>query len=93
MPTEDELLDLIAQTTKLDRSKFVREAPLTSLGIESLDVVEVIFALEEKYDIEIPFNANSRNDALTGAVFSTVGDIVDQVQALVQKRAAAAVAS
>src|ERR1700730_12118183 len=34
------------------------ESRLEAIGVESLDVIEIIFALEKKYDVAIPFNAN-----------------------------------
>ena len=41
---------------------------LEELGIASLDVVEIIFELEERFDIEIPFNANQANGEVIAAV-------------------------
>jgi acyl carrier protein len=55
---------------------------LEDLGIESLDAVEMIFELEEKFDITIPYNANdSRTE------FDTVGDVVRAVEKLVDGKA------
>jgi acyl carrier protein len=55
---------------------------LEDLGLESLDAVEMIFELEEKFDITIPYNANdSRME------FETVGDVVQAVQSLVNGKA------
>ena len=54
---------------------------LEDLGIELIDAVEMIFDLEEKYDIEIPYNANK-----VGPEFVTVGDIVRAIQTLVASK-------
>ena len=51
---------------------------LDELGIESLDVVEMIFELEDCFGVEIPVNANT-----AGKEFKTVGDIVLLVEKLV----------
>jgi acyl carrier protein len=48
---------------------------LDDLGIDSLSAVEMIFDLEEKFDIQIPYNSN---DARTE--FETVGSVVDAIQ-------------
>ena len=56
---------------------------LEDLGLESLDAVEMIFDLEEKFDIEIPYNANTNNPR---AEFDTVGDVVKLIQKLVDKK-------
>ena len=52
-------------------------------GLESLDAVEMIFDLEEKFDIEIAYNANTKNPRTE---FSTVGDVVKSIQQLVDKK-------
>jgi len=59
------------------------DTKLTDIGIESLDVIEIVFALEEKFDISIPFNAN---DSATEA-FATVGQVADAVKGLVAAKA------
>jgi acyl carrier protein len=50
---------------------------LDELGLDSLGVVELTFLIEEKFDIEIPFNANFDIKA------KTVGDLIKAVEALV----------
>jgi len=55
---------------------------LEELGLESLDAVELIFELEEKFDIEIPYNANDPRPE-----FDTVGDVVKAVEGLVAAKA------
>jgi acyl carrier protein len=55
---------------------------LEDLGIESLDAVEMIFDLEEKFDIEIPYNANDSRPE-----FETVADVVRAVESLVAAKA------
>ena len=55
---------------------------LEELGIASLDVVEIIFELEERFDIEIPFNANQAN----ADPFATVGEVIAAVEGLVASK-------
>jgi acyl carrier protein len=54
---------------------------LEELGLESLDAVEMIFDLEEKFDIQIPYNANNPRTE-----FDTVGEVVRAIQDLVDKK-------
>ena len=61
-----------------------RADALETLGLESLDVLELTFAIEEKFNIEIPFNANTEFD------FKTVGELVHAVEGLVAKKTASA---
>ena len=71
----DEILDIVAQKAMIDRSKLTPSAKLTDLNVSSLDMVEVIFALEDKFGIQLPFNANtSAND------MQTVGDVIAMVE-------------
>jgi acyl carrier protein len=92
---EDEILDLVASSCKLDRALLVREAQFTNLGLASLDIVEMVFALEEKYDISIPFNANAtaRGDAAGGIAdvdFTTVGGMLAEALRLIEESRAKA---
>ena len=80
---ESRVLDIIAEKAKADRASLTRATPLADLALDSMDFVEVVFDLEEAFDISIPFSANS-TDA-SGANFQTVGDVVDQVVKLVPK--------
>lgn len=75
----NEILDIIAAKAMVDRDKLALNAKLTDLNISSLDVVEIVFALEDKFRIELPFNANSQNQE-----FETLGQVV----ALVEKQIA-----
>ena len=55
---------------------------LESLGIDSVGVVEVIFTIEEEFDIDIPYNAN---ETLSKRLdFSNVLSIVELVSELVR---------
>jgi acyl carrier protein len=51
--TQDQLLDLISEEAIIDRPKLVREATLGDLGISSLDVITMLFELEERYGVVI----------------------------------------
>ena len=76
------VIEIIA--TKARRKPVQLSDSLDSLGIESLDVLELAFAIEEKFNIEIPFNANTEFE------FKTVGELVHAVEGLVAKKTAPA---
>jgi acyl carrier protein len=80
----------VAETIKRIIAKQLSRAPedisddsdLTSLGIESLDLLEIVYEVETQFGIQIPYNANE-----PGAVaLSTVGDVVRTVETLVNAR-------
>ena len=78
---EEDIYDIIADKADVDRVKLVRDARLDDLEIESLDIVEIIFAIEEKFDIQIPYNANDAE-----MEFETVGQVVDAVQKVIEEQ-------
>ncbi len=80
----DRVLQIIAEQVVLDVSDIGDEATLEDLGIDSLGLVEAVFALEEEFDIEIPFNANQPDQSRFD--ISTVSGIVRAVETLVAAR-------
>jgi acyl carrier protein len=86
MNVETEVLDIIASCGKVERSTLTRDSVLTELGIESIDVVDIIFTIEERLDVVIPFNANARGEDSGDMKFDTAGDVIDGVQALVDAK-------
>ena len=54
----DRVIAIIAEQAVLDVSDVSMDATLEDLGIDSLGLVESIFAIEEAFDIQVPFNAN-----------------------------------
>ncbi len=55
MSIEQEMIDIIVEQLSVDKEKVVPEASFVDdLGADSLDLVELIMAMEEGFDIEIP---------------------------------------
>jgi acyl carrier protein len=90
----DAVKDAIAEVLKHPAEPLHDDTKLADLGVESIDVIEIVYMLEEKYDIDISL-AFDKAEA-TGALaanrsslnaFATVGDICRAVQALVDARA------
>ena len=80
---ESDIFDIIAEKAAVDREKIHAKAKLEDLEVESLDVVEIIFAIEEKFDVDIPFNANDQE-----LEFDTVNDVVKAVEGLIAESGA-----
>lgn len=78
---KDKVIDILAQQAMLDPGDIAPDASLESLGVDSLGLVEIVFAIEEEFDIQIPFNANEP-DAKEFDI-SSVGSIVSAIEALV----------
>jgi acyl carrier protein len=55
MAIEQEMIDIIVEQLSVEREKVVPNASFVDdLGADSLDLVELIMAMEEGFDIEIP---------------------------------------
>ena len=55
MAVDEKLIDIIAEQLSVDKAKVVGSASFVDdLGADSLDLVELIMAMEESFDIEIP---------------------------------------
>ncbi len=55
MAVNQEMIDIIVEQLSAEKDKVVPEASFVDdLGADSLDLVELIMAMEEKFDIEIP---------------------------------------
>ena len=55
MALDEKMVDIIAEQLSVDKDKVVANASFVDdLGADSLDLVELIMAMEEGYDIEIP---------------------------------------
>ena len=52
MATIDTVKEVLVENLDLEADKITEEATLESLGIDSLDMVELICDLEEKCDVE-----------------------------------------
>ncbi|MBM3613226.1 MAG: acyl carrier protein, partial [Alphaproteobacteria bacterium] len=80
----DRVLAIIAEQAVLDVSDLHEGMTLQDLGLDSLGLVEAIFAIEEAFDVSVPFNAN---DPTAGDFdISSVGAMVAAVEALVAAR-------
>jgi acyl carrier protein len=77
---EEELKDIIAEEALMDRAKLDPSAKLEDIGLDSVDLVSVVFAIEEKYGIEISEDAFTRTD--------TLGTVLQKIEALIDAKAA-----
>jgi acyl carrier protein len=80
----DRVIAIIAEQAVLEPGDVTMEATLEDLGIDSLGLVESIFAIEEAFDIQVPFNANEPQASEFD--ISSVAAIVGAVEALVAEQ-------
>jgi len=75
------VLRIISEQAILEVDDIKPETTLEDLALDSLALVEVIFAIEETFDVSVPFNANE--PATSEFDFSTVAKIIDGVKKLI----------
>ena len=68
MSIKEQVIAIIAEQAMLEPSDITLECTPEELGIDSMGLVESIFAIEETFDISVPFNANNPgSERATGA--------------------------
>ena len=73
MSAEEKVIDIIVEQLSVDKSKVVPGASFVDdLGADSLDLVELIMAMEEAFEIEIPDEVAEK--------ITSVQDAIDHVQ-------------
>ncbi len=80
MSVQQKIIEILAEQALLEPADVTLDATLESLGIDSMNLVEIIFAIEESFDIEIPFNANEPDAG--GFDISSVQSIITAVEGL-----------
>ena len=85
MDIKTKVIEILAEQAVLDISDVTLESTLESLGIDSLGIVESIFAIEEVFDINIPFNANDPSES--DFDISDVAAIVQGIEKLLAEKA------
>lgn len=82
---EEAVIAILAQQLLLEPSEIAADARVDDLGLDSLGKVEAIFALEERFDISVPFNANEPDRP--DFDFTSVPSIVAGVERLIALQA------
>ncbi|MEM8793509.1 MAG: phosphopantetheine-binding protein [Pseudomonadota bacterium] len=77
----NKIIEIIAEQAMVDPSDVPPERSLEDLGLDSLSLVEVVFGIEEAFDISVPFNANDPSDS--DFDITNVQAIVDGVKKLI----------
>ena len=70
----EKLRSILMRDYQLDVESLTLDAPLESLGIDSLGVAELLFTIEDEFKIKLPSDA---------VPLATVGDVTRYIDALV----------
>ncbi len=73
MALEDRVSEIIVEQLGITKDEFVPEAAfINELGADSLDIVELVMAMEEEFDFEIPDHDAEK--------IQTIGDAIRYVK-------------
>ncbi|MEP2782130.1 MAG: acyl carrier protein [Pseudoruegeria sp.] len=78
---KETVIEIIAEQAVLEPSDVTLQSTLEDVGIDSMGLVECIFSIEEAFDIQVPFNANSPDQSEFD--ISSVAAIIAAVEKLV----------
>ncbi len=82
--TAQQVFEIIAKQAKIDVAIIKPESTLKDLGIASLEAIELIFDIEEHFDITFPDQQGANFDS------DTAQSLVDAVQTALDGKAAGA---
>jgi acyl carrier protein len=81
--TQQQVFEIIAKQAKLDVAIIKPESTLKDLGVASLEAIELIFDIEEHFNINFPDQQGANFDT------DTVQSLVDAVQKALDEKAVA----
>ena len=81
--TQQQVFEIIAKQAKIEIATIKPESTLKDLGIESLEAIELIFDIEEHFNINFPDQQGANFDT------DTAQSLVDAVQKALSDKAAA----
>ena len=85
MSVQDKVISIIAEQALLEPGDVLLTHTPDDLGLDSMGLVECIFAIEETFDVNVPFDANEPSESTFD--ISSVAAIVKAVEALVAEQA------
>jgi acyl carrier protein len=78
MNVEEQIKDILARITRIDKNIITRESTFKEIKADSLDVVQALVAVEETFGIEIPDEEAQK--------FQNFGDFVSYVESRVPQK-------
>ena len=78
MALEERVAEIIVEQLGVSRDEVVAEASFTDdLGADSLDIVELVMAMEEEFDVEIPDEDAEKIQTIGAAIAYLKGKLGD----------------
>lgn len=89
MPTTAETLEtILVDKFSVPREKIRMDAPLSELGLDSLDLIEVLFEVEEAFNIRVPQDGPAIRAATLQELLDTITRLVESEHAVTHEEKA-----
>ncbi len=82
---EERILELVGEQTGVDPKQIPLDREFEDLNLDSVAIVELVFSLEETFDISIPFEGLDESEVKKH--FNTVSSLANYLKTLLQKNA------
>ena len=82
---EEKVLELVGKQTGIDPKQIPLDIKFEDLNLDSVAIVELVFSLEETFDISIPFEGLDESEIKKH--FYTVSSLANHLKDLLQKNA------
>ena len=82
--TADKIMEIITSKSGYSGGALQLSSQIDKMGIDSMEIVSLIFDIEERFNIELPFNAN---EDIKGKTVANLIKMVDQLVAAKAKTA------
>ena len=72
----NEVIDVVAAEGMIDRSKVTPDATIESLDLKSVDIVMILTALEEKFNVYIPMDGTLQEAKDVKSLINAIVDLI-----------------
>ena len=72
----NEIIEVVAAEGMIDRSKVTPDATIESLDLKSVDIVMILTALEEKFNVYIPMDGNLQEAKDVKSLINAIADLI-----------------
>jgi acyl carrier protein len=74
----EDIIDVIATEGMIDRSKVTPDATIESLDLKSVDIVMILTALEEKFNVYIPMDGSLQEAKDVKTLIQAIADYIQK---------------
>ena len=72
----NEIIEVVAAEGMIDRSKVTPDATIESLDLKSVDIVMILTALEEKFNVYIPMDGSLQEAKDVKSLINAIADLI-----------------